>query len=164
MRSAVRWRPDHWLLIEDGRIVGVQAAGARRRLAARTTTRGRLILPGFIDTHVHSPQLDVIGSATAPSCSTGSSTYTFPAERAPRRPGAWPQAGAALFLDALLAHGTHRGGGLPHRAQGLGRRAVRRGAGSAACALIAGKVLMDRHAPDDLRDDVGAAPSATASS
>ena len=43
--------------------------------------------------------------ATAPSCSTGSSTYTFPAEARHADP-AHAEAGAALFLDALLAHGT----------------------------------------------------------
>ena len=32
--AAVRFRPDHWLLIEDGRIAGVAGRAARRRLAA----------------------------------------------------------------------------------------------------------------------------------
>ena len=61
--TAVRFRPDHWLLIEDGRIVGAQAA--TQPLAEgwpRHDHRGRLIMPGFIDSHVHSPQLDVIAS------------------------------------------------------------------------------------------------------
>jgi guanine deaminase len=67
--------------------------------------RGRLLMPGFIDTHVHCPQLGVMASH-----GTGLldwlHTYTFPAERAgPTRP--WRTDGiAALFLDALLAHGT----------------------------------------------------------
>ena len=62
------------------------------------------MLPGFIDTHVHSPQLDVIASYGT-ELLDWLDTYTFPAERAtPTRPA--PQAGAALFLDALLAHGT----------------------------------------------------------
>ena len=47
---AVRWRPDHWLLIQDGRIVGAQAA-APDVTWQRIDHAGKLILPGFIDTH-----------------------------------------------------------------------------------------------------------------
>src|SRR5262245_13971786 len=48
----VRFRPDHWLLVEDGRITGVQAE-APDATWTRHDHRGRLVLPGFIDTHVH---------------------------------------------------------------------------------------------------------------
>ena len=100
---AVRFRPDHWLLIEDGRIAGVQAE-APGDAGTRHDHRGRLILPGFIDTHVHSPQLDVIASYGT-ELLDWLTTHTFPAEarhaerRTPRRP-------RRCFLDALLAHGT----------------------------------------------------------
>ena len=60
--AAVRWRPAHWLLIdEDGRIAAVQAEapGDDWRKLDRS---GQLLLPGFIDSHVHSPQIDVIAS------------------------------------------------------------------------------------------------------
>ena len=57
--AAVRFRPGHWLLVDGGRIVGAQVeppdAGWRRE-----DHGGRLVMPGFVDTHVHSPQLDVI--------------------------------------------------------------------------------------------------------
>ena len=36
--GAVRWRPGHWLLVEDGRIVAVQAACTGRELGRATTT------------------------------------------------------------------------------------------------------------------------------
>src|SRR6185503_15356383 len=59
--GAVRHRPDHWLLIEHGRIVGVlpgaQLPGPDWLCEDQ---RGRLLIPGLIDTHVHSVQLDVI--------------------------------------------------------------------------------------------------------
>ncbi|MEO7129558.1 MAG: guanine deaminase, partial [Rhodoferax sp.] len=58
---AVRFRPDHWLLIKDGRICGVQAGQPQGDWTLHDH-RGRLIMPGFIDTHVHMPQLDVIAS------------------------------------------------------------------------------------------------------
>lgn len=151
--DAVRFRPDHWLLIDSGRIVRVQAdepdAGWHRE-----DHRGRLVMPGFIDTHVHSPQLDVIGSYGA-ELLDWLNNYTFPAELRYADP-AQAERGAALFLDALLAHGTTAAVVFPtvHKvsADALFAAARQRG-----MRLIAGKVLMDRHAPDGLRDDVAQA-------
>jgi guanine deaminase len=151
--KAVRWRPDHWLLIDEhGRIAGAlpgeQPPGEDWQCVDH---RGRLILPGFIDTHVHCPQLDVIGSYGS-GLLDWLDTYTFPAERRFADP-AVAEAGAALFLDALLAHGTTAAVVLPtvHKvsAEKLFEAAAARG-----MRLVAGKVLMDRHAPDGLRDDV----------
>jgi guanine deaminase len=148
----VRWRPDHWLLIENGCITGAQPGSQTPHPSwTRVDHSGRLILPGFIDTHVHSAQLGVIGSYGT-ELLDWLNTYTFPAERA------WAdaelaRAGSARFLDALLAHGTTAAMVFPtvHKASvdALFGAASERG-----MRLIAGKVLMDRHAPDGLRDDV----------
>lgn len=149
----VRWRPDHWLLVEDGKILGAEPAGVFTPGAEWQTEdhRGRLLLPGFIDTHVHSPQLDVIASFGT-ELLDWLNTYTFPAELRHADPVVAGQ-GAETFLDALLAHGTTTAVVFPtvHRtsADALLSGAHRRG-----MRLIAGKVLMDRHAPDGLRDDV----------
>lgn len=148
---AVRWRPDHWLLIDDdGRILAVQAQAPGEDFQKHEHP-GRLLMPGFIDTHVHSPQLDVIASWGA-QLLDWLETYTFPAEAKHADPEA-AAAGAALFCDALLAHGTTAAVVFPtvHRssAEALFQAARDRG-----MRLIAGKVLMDRHAPDNLRDDV----------
>ena len=55
--SGVRWRPDHLVLIEAGRIAAVLGpedtlpqGWGEVPVEARP---GQLILPGFIDTHVH---------------------------------------------------------------------------------------------------------------
>ena len=101
--AAVRFRPDHWLLIEAGRIKAAQRE-APDASWVRQDHRGQLILPGFIDTHVHMPQLEVIASYGT-ELLDWLSTYTFPAETRFADP-AYSQAGAALFTDALLAHGT----------------------------------------------------------
>ena len=101
--TAVRYRPDHWLLIDNGRIVGAQTQVPDDRWP-RQDHSGRLVLPGFIDTHVHSPQLDVIASYGT-ELLDWLNNYTFPAERRYADP-AQAETGAALFLDALLAHGT----------------------------------------------------------
>jgi guanine deaminase len=151
--QGVRWRPDHWLLIgDDGCIAGVQPGEQRPGPGWQLDDqRGRLLLPGFIDTHVHSPQLDVIASHGT-ELLDWLERYTFPSERAWADP-AVAAAGSALFLDALLAHGTTAAVVFPtvHKvsAEALFAAAQARG-----MRIVAGKVLMDRHAPDGLRDDV----------
>ena len=151
--SAVRWRADHWLLIEAGRIVRVQPE-APDASWPRVEQRGRLVLPGFVDTHVHAPQIDMIASYGA-QLLDWLETYTFPAEARFADPG-WAADGAARFLDALLAHGTTAAVVFPtvHKvsAETLFAAAEARG-----MRLVAGKVLMDRHAPEALRDDVAGA-------
>ncbi|MBA3479684.1 MAG: guanine deaminase [Lautropia sp.] len=153
--ACVRHRPDHWLLIEGSRIVGVQPGAQVPDASWRQVDhRGRLLLPGFIDTHVHSPQLDVIASHGT-ELLDWLDTYTFPAEMR-FADAAEAQAGSERFLDALLAHGTTSAAVYPtvHKvsADRLFACADARG-----MRLITGKVLMDRHAPAALRDDVAQA-------
>jgi guanine deaminase len=148
--AQVRWRPAHWLLIEDGRIVGAQPEAPD---AGWTRERhdGRLILPGFIDTHVHSAQIDVLGAWGA-ALLDWLETHTFPAEARMADP-AHARFISSLFLDALLAGGTTSAMVFPtvhaHSVDALFEAAQARG-----MRVIAGKVLMDRHAPEFLRDDV----------
>ena len=150
---AVRFDRDHWLLVEDGRIVGRQAAEPDETWA-RKDHAGQLVLPGFIDTHVHCPQLEVIASYGT-ELLDWLQRYTFPSEKAFADP-ARSRAGAEVFLDALLASGTTSAVVFPtvHKvsAEALFDAAAARG-----MRLITGKVLMDRHAPDGLRDDVAQA-------
>jgi guanine deaminase len=146
----VRFRPDHWLLVDGGRIAGAQPDDPDPSWT-RHDHRGKLILPGFIDTHVHSPQLDVIASYGT-ALLDWLDTYTFPAEKRYADP-AEAETGAARFLDSLLANGTTSAVVFPtvHKvsADALFAAAQQRG-----MRLVTGKVLMDRHAPDGLRDDV----------
>ena len=150
--AGVRWRPDHWLLVEGGRIVGAQAADQPLQGDwERHDHAGRLILPGFIDTHVHSPQLDVIASYGT-ELLDWLDTHTFPAEMRYAEE-AIARAGAVRFLDALLAHGSTSAVVFPtvHKVSvdTLFEAAAERG-----MRLVAGKILMDRNAPPALCDDV----------
>jgi guanine deaminase len=149
--QGVRFRPAHWLLIDgQGRILGAQADAPGPQFE-RHDYSGRLLLPGFIDTHVHAPQLDVLASY-----GTGLldwlNTYTFPAELRYADPDV-ARAGAALFLDAMLAHGTTAAVVFPtvHK---VSADALFEAASARGMRLITGKVLMDRHAPQGLMDDV----------
>jgi guanine deaminase len=148
--SAVRFRPDHWLMIEGGCIVGAQVQDPADGWI-RHDHRGRLILPGFIDTHVHMPQLDVIASYGT-ELLDWLNTYTFPAEI--RFADAdHSQAGARLFVDALLANGTTSAVVFP-TAHKVSVGALFSVAQERGMRLITGKVLQDRHSPEGLRDDV----------
>jgi len=146
----VRYRPDHWLLVEGGRIAGAQSQPPDASWT-RIDHRGRLLMPGFIDTHVHCPQLDVIASYGM-ALLDWLHTYTFPAEQRHADP-AVAQAGAERFVAALLAHGTTSAVVFPtvHKVSVDALFGVAQARGM---RLVAGKVLMDRHAPDGLRDDV----------
>ena len=151
--AAVRFRPEHWLLIENGRITRAQPE-APDMSWTKEDHAGKLILPGFIDTHVHMPQLDVIASYGT-ELLDWLNTYTFPAETRYADPE-HSRAGAGLFVGALLAHGTTAAVAFPtvHKTSvdALFGAAQTRG-----MRLIAGKVLQDRHSPDGLRDDVARA-------
>jgi guanine deaminase len=151
--AGVRYRPDHWLLIENGVIAGAQLHEPDTSWA-RADHRGRLILPGFIDTHVHSAQVDVIGS-WGTQLLDWLDTHTFPAETRMADP-AHAAAISALFTDALLAHGTTAACVYPsvHK---VSVDALFAAAQQRDMRLISGKVLMDRNAPDAVRDDVDGA-------
>ena len=148
--TSVRFRPDHWLLIENGIIVGAQpeAPGPDWRCVDH---RGRLLMPGFVDAHVHMPQIDSIASFGG-ELLEWLERHTFPAELAYADPE-YARVGADRFVHALIAEGTTAAAVYPtvHRTSvdALFTAARRRG-----MRLIAGKVLQDRHSPDGLRDDL----------
>jgi guanine deaminase len=149
----LRWRPDHWLLIDGDRI-----AGAQRDAPDASWTphdhRGQLLMPGFVDTHVHMPQLEVIASYGT-ELLHWLETYTFPAELRYADPAVCA-AGSNRFLDALLAHGTTAAVVFPtvHKASA---DALFTAAEQRAMRVIAGKCLMDRNAPPGLTDTLDSA-------
>lgn len=147
----VRFRPDHWLLIENGRITGAQPAEQEPDPSYRREDHsGRIIMPGFIDTHVHMPQIDVIGAYGA-QLLDWLNYYTFPAEMAYADPEV-AEAGAQRFLEGLLSHGTTSALVYPtvhkHSADKLFAAAEQRN-----MRMITGKIMMDRNAPPALCDE-----------
>lgn len=113
---------------------------------------GSWILPGFVDCHVHYPQLDVIASY-GEQLLDWLETYTYPAEERFADADLAVDA-AAFFLDELLRHGTTTAlvFATVHAvsAEALFAAAERRG-----MRLATGKTLMDRNCPVTLRDDEG---------
>ncbi len=151
--SAFEYFEDGLLLVEDGRVV--ELGDAKTLLpqcgdVALTEYPGKIIVPGFIDCHVHFPQLDIIASY-GEKLLDWLDRYAFPAEQrfADR---AYAEEVAGVFLDELLDNGTTTalvfGTVHAHSADLIFEAARLRG-----MRLIAGKVLMDRNCPEDLRDD-----------
>jgi guanine deaminase len=110
---------------------------------------GCLIAPGFIDTHVHYVQTGMVASYGA-QLLDWLNRYAFPAEIEFSDP-AHAAAMAKVFCDELLRNGTTTAlvfcAVYPQSVDALFAEAERRG-----MRMAAGKVLMDRNAPEALRD------------
>ena len=109
----------------------------------------QLIIPGMIDTHIHFPQTEMVG-AYGEQLLSWLNTYTFPTEIQFQDPS-YAQKIAEFFIQELLKNGTttalvfctvH-----PESVDALFEAAAQQ-----QMRLIAGKVMMDRHAPEALCD------------
>ncbi|WP_312299400.1 guanine deaminase [Stutzerimonas nitrititolerans] len=144
---------DGLLVVEDGKVVrNGHAADLLSTLPAGTEVieyKDALITPGFIDTHIHYPQTGMIASY-GEQLLDWLDTYTFPTERAFADK---VHAGevAQVFLRELLRNGTTTAlvFGSVHKES---VDAFFEQAHKLDLRMIAGKVLMDRNAPDYLTD------------
>ena len=155
--AAWQFFDDGGLWIRDGRI---QAAGPWAALTAALPPgvgesatvhdyRGHLVLPGFVDCHLHYPQAGVIASYGR-QLLDWLNDYVFPAE-ARFADASEAERTAAFVVDRLLAHGTTTASVFatvhPHSVDAFFAAAEARG-----LRMLCGKVLMDRNCPPDLRD------------
>jgi guanine deaminase len=153
--AAWRYWDDGALIVEDGKVarVGDFASLTPDDHAGATLDdhSGKLILPGFVDLHIHYAQVDVIASYGS-QLLDWLERYTFPAERRFADP-AHAAAIADFFLDELLRNGTTTASVFPtihpQSVDAFFAAAARRN-----MRMLAGKVMMDRNCPDFLRDDV----------
>lgn len=151
--ASYRHNPDGIVVVEGGRILAIDEAGAIdgwRLPGTVVDDHGdRLILPGLIDTHIHFPQTQVIASYGA-QLLEWLETYTFPAEMkyADR---SHAEAGARFFLDELARNGTTTAVvyGSVHKSaiEAFFEESERRDT-----LMLAGKTMMDRNAPPGLLD------------
>jgi guanine deaminase len=98
---------DGALLVRDGRIVmtgDYHALRAAAPAAATVDWRGGFLLPGLVDTHVHFPQLRIIGSLGR-SLLDWLAEIALP-EEARMADLAYAQETARGFVQALASHGT----------------------------------------------------------
>jgi guanine deaminase len=151
--AATEYFEDGLLLIEDGHILECgPAQPALAQLSENTPVTdytGKLILPGFIDSHIHYPQTDIIASYGA-QLLEWLNKYTFPTE-ARFDNLIYAEEVAEFFLDELLRNGTTTAMVMP-TVHPQSVEAIFSAAQKRNMRLISGKVLMDRNAPDNLRD------------
>src|SRR5262249_658449 len=139
--------------VEEGRVKSVgPAASVLAGLAGTARViecADRLILPGFVDTHIHYPQTDMIASY-GEQLLDWLERYTYPIEAAFANAGHARDV-AEFFLDELLRNGTTTAMvfATVHAAS---VEAFFRSAAARNLRMIAGKVLMDQNCPEDLRD------------
>ncbi len=149
--DAVEYIDNGILLVEDGLVAGF---GREDQItvpeyAQMVDLSDRLIVPGFVDTHVHFPQVDVIASYGT-QLLDWLERYTFP-EEARYSDAELGEKTASFFLDELLRNGTTTalvfGTVHPESVDAFFTQAQAR-----RLRMICGKVMMDRNAPDNLLD------------
>ncbi|QCO55846.1 guanine deaminase [Pseudorhodobacter turbinis] len=145
--------------IEDGAILmrdGMIAASGTYDEVAQTSGdtpvidhRPKLLMAGFIDTHIHFPQVQVVASWGA-QLLDWLNNYTFPAE-AEYANAQHARAMAGRFCTMLTDHGTttamafcsvHKASAEAYFAEAAARN----------MRMIGGKTMMDRNAPDAVLD------------
>lgn len=151
--AAYRYFEDGAVAIEGGKIVAAGDYDDALKLALHKAEvidhRPNLIMPGFIDTHIHYPQMQVVGSY-AKDLLEWLNTYTFAEEQrfADQEHAARI---ASAFFDALIRYGTTTAAVYctvhPQSAEAFFTEAEARN-----LRMIAGKVMMDRNAPQELLD------------
>jgi len=147
-QEAARFHADGLLVAEDGIIVdfGPYAEVAPRHPGLPVThIRERLILPGFIDGHIHVPQTRILG-AYGEQLLPWLQKWVFPEERK-YGDRAYAEEGVKRFFDNLLASGTTTcqafTNSYPVLTEVVFEEASRRG-----MRIITGITAIDQHAPD----------------
>lgn len=150
--ASVRYISDGLLVLEDGQVKELGSYAALKERYADvpiTSYPNQLIIPGFIDTHIHFPQIEMI-AAYGEQLLEWLNKYTFPTE-SKFKDKAYAQKIASIFLDELLRNGTTTAlvftAVFPESVDAFFEESERRN-----LRMIAGKVMMDRNAPDILKD------------
>ena len=150
--SSVRYLEDGLLVLENGKI---KDFGPYEQLREKYSAieaiayPDKLIMPGFIDTHIHYPQTAMV-AAYGEQLLEWLSKYTFPTE-AKFKDKNYAEEIAIVFLDELLKNGTTTAlvfaAVFPESVDAFFEEAERRN-----LRMIAGKVMMNLNAPDFLLD------------
>ncbi|MEJ2063847.1 MAG: guanine deaminase [Reinekea sp.] len=153
--KAIRFVEDGGLLLEQGII---KARGARSDILAQANEdaeqidhSGYFLVPGFIDTHVHYPQTEMV-AAYGEQLLTWLTEHAFPTEMQ-YTDKVHAREVADVFLTELLRNGTTTalvfGTVHPQSVEAFFESAQQKG-----LRMICGKVMMDRNCPDELQDTV----------
>ncbi len=147
--AAYSYIEDGALCLENGQIVGMGVFDDMPQDVEVIDHRPHLLMAGFIDTHNHFVQMQVIGSYGA-QLLDWLQNYTFPAETKFIDPDHSARI-ATQYFDEMLRHGTTT----PVAYCSVHKTSAEAYFNAAAARnirAIGGKVLMDRGAPDGLLD------------
>ena len=150
---AYRYLDDGVMLIRNGLITAIGESFAMERQVPPDIEMldfgQALVMPGFIDAHLHIPQTQVI-AANAENLLDWLERHTFPEEQRFANP-AHARKNAGFLLDTLLKNGTTTAAAFgsvhPESVEAFLGESDRRNT-----RMIAGKVMMDRNAPEALLD------------
>jgi guanine deaminase len=153
--DCVRYESDGMLIIEDGKIKAVGAAadvmGQLPDDAVITHYPKSIIMPGFVDAHIHYPQVEVIGSYGT-QLLEWLNKYTFPTE-SKFNDVHHAQTIAEFFVKELQRNGTTSASvfctSAPESVD-----AIFQASQEDNMLLLAGKMMMDSHAPESILDTV----------
>ena len=158
---ALVWHWDGGLLIRGGRVVACGDYGALRAAhpdAVSSDLRGGFLLPGLVDTHIHFPQVHVIGNLGR-SLLDWLEHCALP-EEARMADEACARSVACVFVRALAAHGTTTA--LAFGAHFAPATATLfESAQAAGLRLISGLVVSDRNLRPELHQTAEAAYQAS---
>ncbi|NHC04739.1 guanine deaminase [Acinetobacter sp. 187] len=158
IHDQVRYVEDGLLLTENGKISWFGDWQQGQHLLPEnvqvTHYPEQLIVPGFIDTHIHFPQTEMVG-AYGEQLLEWLDTYTFPTE-IQFSDKAYADKIAQFFVQELLKNGTTTAL-VFCTVHAASVNALFEAAEQHQMRLIAGKVMMDRHAPDALCDTADSA-------
>ncbi|MBD8709430.1 guanine deaminase [Pseudomonas sp. CFBP 13711] len=153
VEASYEYFEDGLMLVENGKILALGTAedllGTLTDDVEIVSYQDALITAGFIDTHIHLPQTGMVGSY-GEQLLDWLNTYVFPCEKQFEDPEHSAQV-ADIFLKELLRNGTTTAlvFGSRHKES---VEALFSAAEKLNLRLIAGKVMMDRNAPDYLVD------------
>jgi len=144
---------DGLLLVENGKINSIGEYSELFKTLDKNTEiidySGKILMPGFIDTHIHFPQLEII-AAYGRQLLEWLSLYVFPTEKK-YSDETYSSSKASFFLEELLRNGTTTAVVYPtvhmNSVDSLFKEAEK-----LDMCIISGKVLMDRNAPMYLTD------------
>ncbi|WP_199611342.1 guanine deaminase [Flocculibacter collagenilyticus] len=152
LEDSYEYFQDGILIIKDGKVHKVGSASELSTALKNIDVvdySGKLIIPGFIDTHIHYPQTEMI-AAFGEQLLDWLKKYTFPTEKQ-FADKAYAKKISNVFLHQMLSNGTTSalifGTVHPQSVNVLFEQAYDKN-----MRIIAGKVMMDRNAPEYLQD------------
>lgn len=150
LEESYNYIEDGLIVIEDGKIASVSPYSAQTADGLDITHyQNALICPGFIDTHIHYPQTEMIG-AYAATLMEWLHNYAFISEQK-FSDHKYAEKIAAFFMRELLRNGTTTASVFctvhPESVDALFEESTRYNT-----CMLAGKVMMDREAPKLLTD------------